>query len=76
MGVPLSVAPQLAEDLRLIANSQGMEGEVHQVCESLLLRPSNAIVEASDYLSPLHDWIQQTDEVTAEIARALFVPGR
>lgn len=75
MRVALSVAAQLAEDLWHVAKSQGIEGEVHHVRESLLLRPSNAIVEASDYLSPLHDWIQHTEEVTAELPRALFVPA-
>uniref|UniRef100_A0A7S4W576 Uncharacterized protein n=2 Tax=Alexandrium monilatum TaxID=311494 RepID=A0A7S4W576_9DINO len=74
MRVPLSMAAPLAEDLRRVAESQGFEGEVRPVQECMLLRPSNAVVEASDYLSPEHDWIQRAEEVTGKIPRCLFIP--
>jgi len=75
MQVPLSVEPGLMADLKRLARSRGGGGEVFQARERLVLRPSNAVVEASDYLSPLHDWVQQEEEVTGEIPRALFVPA-
>mmetsp|Transcript_54390 Transcript_54390/g.158781 ORF Transcript_54390/g.158781 Transcript_54390/m.158781 type:complete len:283 (-) Transcript_54390:74-922(-) len=75
MHVPLSVAPSLAEDLRRIAKGKGIKGDVRHVRERLLLRPSNALVEASDYLGSRHDWLQRAEEVTREISRALFSPA-
>eukprot|EP00928_Gymnodinium_smaydae_P032833 TRINITY_DN23684_c0_g3_i1.p1 TRINITY_DN23684_c0_g3~~TRINITY_DN23684_c0_g3_i1.p1 ORF type:complete len:668 (+),score=96.17 TRINITY_DN23684_c0_g3_i1:216-2219(+) len=87
MGVPLSVHECDAEALhRVLAERQerelargqghadGRGMDVRQVRERYLLRASNAVVEASDYLSELHDWVQTSDEVTQPIPRFLYVP--
>ena len=42
----------------------------------LMLRPSNAVVEASDYLTNKHDWVQLEDEVTPPLRRALYEPPK
>jgi len=84
MGVPLSVDECMEEDLErafgaraeaaAVDSDVARMGDLRQVSERLLLRPSNAIVEASDYLSHLHDWVQVSDEVTAPISRILYLP--
>lgn len=53
----------------------GCEGVVGTVEEPVVLRPSNGVVEASDYLSSRHDWVQLAEERTAPLWRALFVPS-
>lgn len=75
MRTPLSVGPQLLQALRAIVEDQEMSGSVSAVEERLLLRPSNGVLEASDYLSSKHDWVQQSEEVTELIKRALYTPG-
>merc|ERR1712232_767764 len=42
--------------------------------QCLILRPSNAVVEASDYLSSKHDWLQLDEETTSEISRVVYEP--
>merc|ERR1712094_145908 len=83
MGISASVDPRLAGALEPIANNanhlilQGerrINGKVHKVRDRLVLRPSNGVVEASDYLSHKHDWVQMEEEVTPPIRRALWVP--
>jgi len=72
MKVPLSAYRGLSDDLEAYAKQRG--GQVKEVCECILLRPSNAVVEASDYLSPEHDWVQVEEEITDPISRILYIP--
>ena len=44
------------------------------VSDRLVLRPSNGVVEASDYLTNKHDWVQLEEEVTGPLKRALWRP--
>ncbi|CAJ1383073.1 unnamed protein product [Effrenium voratum] len=76
MNVPLSVDPGLADLLQRIIDHHACSHDVVEVSERILLRPSHAIVEASDYLSYEHDWVQEDEEITHPIARALYLPGR
>jgi len=46
---------------------------VSERSERLTLRPSNGVVEASDYLSPKHDWLQLEEE-TIMIRRTMYEP--
>ncbi|CAE7465435.1 unnamed protein product [Symbiodinium sp. CCMP2592] len=73
MGVPLSVDLMQATALHSLL---GSSRDVEEISEKMLLRASNAIVEASDYLSSEHDWVQDADEITMSIARALYTPRR
>ena len=41
----------------------------------LELRPSNGVVEASDYLSHKHDWPQMEAEVVGPFRRVAYTPG-
>ena len=50
------------------------ESDVAAVKDRLVLRPSNGVVEASDYLSHKHDWVQMEEEVTQALDRALYTP--
>jgi len=72
MRVSLSVDPSLANALTV--TSAG-EGTVRQHCEIMLLRPSNGVCEASDFLSKRHDWVQLQEELTAPIPRVLYTPA-
>mmetsp|Transcript_72489 Transcript_72489/g.169836 ORF Transcript_72489/g.169836 Transcript_72489/m.169836 type:complete len:410 (-) Transcript_72489:49-1278(-) len=72
MNVPLSVEVGLASVVQHVIGSK----DVEEVTERILLRRSNAIVEASDYLSSEHDWVQDEDEITMPIARLLYTPRR
>ena len=76
MGVPLSVESGLARPLAAVVTSRlgGEEGDVSVVQDRLVLRPSNGVVEASDYLGNKHDWVQMEEEVTAPLRRALYTP--
>ena len=42
----------------------------------LVLRASNGVLEASDYLSPRHDWVQLSDERVGPFERAVYEPPR
>lgn len=75
MQVPLSVSDWFSQPLSLVADKQGFSGIVQTVEECLTLRPSNGVIEASDYLSFKHDWVQFTEEVTEPLCRALYVPA-
>mmetsp|Transcript_102466 Transcript_102466/g.182018 ORF Transcript_102466/g.182018 Transcript_102466/m.182018 type:complete len:604 (-) Transcript_102466:51-1862(-) len=70
MGVILSVsaplAPKLLEVVRYPSN-------VRSACDKLVLRPSNAVVEASDFLGD-HDWLQEEEEITRPLMRAIYEP--
>ena len=72
MGVGLSVESHLKGTLEKLA---GGMGSVTTVNDKLDLRPSNGVVEASDYLTNKHDWIQMRDEVTPPLRRAVFTPS-
>ena len=69
MNCRLSCEPSVASLLRSvaknfpssqIAEAGHVDGDVTrvEVQESLVLRPSNGVVEASDYLTEKHDWLQ------------------
>eukprot|EP00933_Yihiella_yeosuensis_P035263 TRINITY_DN28784_c0_g3_i3.p1 TRINITY_DN28784_c0_g3~~TRINITY_DN28784_c0_g3_i3.p1 ORF type:complete len:455 (+),score=101.41 TRINITY_DN28784_c0_g3_i3:36-1400(+) len=75
MGVRLSVQPGARQALEsLLGQREQQGGEVTTVSERLVLRPSNAVVEASDYLSPEHDWHQEHEEITEPIRRCVYIP--
>ena len=48
---------------------------VAPVSGRLELRPSNGVVEASDYLSHKHDWPQMEAEVVGPFRRVAYTPG-
>lgn len=50
----------------------GASLEVRQ--HRLVLRPSVGVVEASDYLSHKHDWVQTVEETTHEMRRLVYTP--
>jgi len=59
--------------------ARGLAGQVEeerygQKDQCLILRPSNAVVEASDYLSSQHDWLQLEEETTSAISRVVYEP--
>ncbi|CAE7477897.1 HERC2 [Symbiodinium sp. CCMP2456] len=70
--VSLLVDRQLMDLLRAVAEDTG--GLVCESTERMVLRPSNGVVEASDYLSRRHDWVQLEEEVTEPMTKAKFVP--
>jgi len=72
MQVTLSVDMWI-EDVRRVAQGLDSGGQVREACERMLLRPSNGVVEASDYLGP-HDWEQLGEEVTEALPRIIYVP--
>jgi len=79
MGVAASVDPRLGSFLaHLVNNSDGARrsrvGKVVEVRERLVLRPSNGVVEASDYLSSKHDWVQMEEEITEPLHRVVYEP--
>ena len=69
MDVMLSVDPA---DRRLL---KAIVGAVADRRDRLVLRPSNGVVEASDYLTPKHDWYQADEEVTAAFPRIVYHPA-
>ena len=75
MGVGLSVEPFLSGAVQQAAKAGGHAGSVGGVSDALVLRPSNGVVEASDYLTNKHDWVQQQEEVTRPLKRALYTPS-
>jgi hypothetical protein len=74
MQVALSVNPNLTPILSQVVEGRNNGGQVRTVDERILLRPSNGIVEASDELSPKHDWLQLIEEVTEPLRRTLYLP--
>merc|ERR1712190_34450 len=75
MQAPLLVDPRFAEELKATARAVHLTGGmICDTCERLVLRPSNGVVEASDYLSNRHDWVQLQEEVTAPLQRVMYVP--
>ena len=51
---------------------EGASLEVRQ--DRMVLRPSVGVVEASDYLSHKHDWVQTVEETTHEMRRLVYTP--
>merc|ERR1719329_1032247 len=77
MSVALSVSVELAGELQHAVQRwpQSRAGRLEMdVRERMLLRPSNGVIEASDYLSPKHDWLQLADELTEPLRRAVYHP--
>ncbi|KAK3260414.1 hypothetical protein CYMTET_30626 [Cymbomonas tetramitiformis] len=72
MGVMLWIDNHLTPLLR--AASEG-KGEVRRMQDRLILRPSNGVVEASDYLDSRHDWPQMSEEATSVLVRVAFIPS-
>jgi len=75
MRAPLSVSTSMMQAMRAVAEDRQTGASVIKVREQLVLRPSNGVCEASDYLSSEHDWVQMSEEVTQHIQRALYVPA-
>ncbi|CAE8703503.1 unnamed protein product [Polarella glacialis] len=73
MEAPLLVELGFLEMLRTEALFFG-DGEVCESCERLILRPSNGVLEASDYLSNRHDWVQLDEGITEPLPRAMYIP--
>jgi len=84
MGVAASVDPRLGKGLEWIVSvregvnqeqaESKVSGKVKEVRHRLVLRPSNGVVEASDYLSHKHDWVQMEEEITQPIHRVMYEP--
>lgn len=70
MDAILSVSPGIGGALQEVVSHPG---RLRQVCERLTLRPSNAVVEASDYLGD-HDWLQEDEQVTHPLHRVVYEP--
>merc|ERR1712137_930442 len=71
LGIMLSCETRLEHELASVGAATG------STCvrrDRLVLRPSNGVLEASDYLSPKHDWVQLSQEVTEPLFRALYIP--
>lgn len=71
MGALLSVTQQVARDIQGVAGVK--EGSISQRADKLVLRPSNGVVEASDYLGD-HDWFQEQEEVVGPFRRSVYDP--
>lgn len=79
MGVAASVDPRLGPFLAEIVDENGgackERRNVKEVRNRLVLRPSNGVVEASDYLSRKHDWVQTEEEITEPLHRVIYEPS-
>jgi hypothetical protein len=75
MEVPVLIDTKLTEQANQIGHDFRAGGRVFYTTERLLLRPSNGVCEASDYLSKRHDWVQLQSEITMPLSRALYVPS-
>jgi len=75
MQVPLSVDLAMFDLLKAVSSSR-KEGQVMRSSEVFVLRPSNGVCEASDYLDTRHDWVQMEEEDTPLRERALYLPGK
>jgi len=73
IGAELSVETSFGRDLARLA---GPGADVREVSDKLVLRPSNGVVEASDYLSHKHDWVQLKEEITAPLRRSVYFGRR
>lgn len=75
MGVALSVETHLQGALKEAASASAVGGRVDVSTERLVLRPSNGVLEASDYLTNKHDWVQTEEEITNALRRAVWSPA-
>lgn len=85
MGVAVSVDTRLGPIITWIIQQPGHNrkgegnckgrGKVREVRDRLVLRPSNGVVEASDYLSRKHDWVQTEEEITERLHRLVYEPS-
>jgi len=73
MGVALSLNSELSVMAEALMPADGCL--THSCHEDLVLRPSNGVVEASDYLSERHDWHQVREEVVPSGVRCLYTPA-
>eukprot|EP00931_Biecheleriopsis_adriatica_P006461 TRINITY_DN10785_c0_g1_i3.p1 TRINITY_DN10785_c0_g1~~TRINITY_DN10785_c0_g1_i3.p1 ORF type:complete len:480 (-),score=100.06 TRINITY_DN10785_c0_g1_i3:27-1466(-) len=72
MSALLSLSDSAARDLQAL--DLLAVGALQSRTEKLVLRPSNGVVEASDYLGP-HDWLQQTEEIIGPFRRWVYDPA-
>mmetsp|Transcript_181497 Transcript_181497/g.576179 ORF Transcript_181497/g.576179 Transcript_181497/m.576179 type:complete len:91 (+) Transcript_181497:156-428(+) len=76
MKVKLSLDMYMQIDLEHVVKDRCGKGTIAVASDRLVLRPSNGVVEASDYLSGEHDWVQVTEEeVTGPLRRCIYTPG-
>mmetsp|Transcript_1283 Transcript_1283/g.1866 ORF Transcript_1283/g.1866 Transcript_1283/m.1866 type:complete len:469 (+) Transcript_1283:273-1679(+) len=79
MGVALSLDTYAKRTAQQVIESRaelwakGATLEVRQ--DRMVLRPSVGVVEASDYLSHKHDWVQTVEETTHEMRRLVYTPA-
>jgi len=79
MRVRLSVDTYLQGELESVVYERGRPspvpaGSIEIRSDRLVLRPSNGVLEASDYLSDKHDWVQLEEEVTWGLRRCIYTP--
>lgn len=76
MKIALSVDAKFGQFLTELSrgNAGSVGGEVREVRDRLILRPSNGVLEASDYLSNKHDWVQMVEEITEPLRRVVYDP--
>jgi len=72
MGVPLAMDG--GGELQRLAEGTP-RGKVGREKFRVVLRASNGVVEASDYLSHKHDWVQMEDEMTDVKHKTVFRPS-
>mmetsp|Transcript_24124 Transcript_24124/g.47278 ORF Transcript_24124/g.47278 Transcript_24124/m.47278 type:complete len:345 (-) Transcript_24124:117-1151(-) len=72
MGVMLSVEQHWMHFLHEATDGDGER--IETLTDVIVLRPSNGVVEASDYLSGKHDWVQTEEELTNPLTRATYTP--
>mmetsp|Transcript_24064 Transcript_24064/g.46949 ORF Transcript_24064/g.46949 Transcript_24064/m.46949 type:complete len:628 (+) Transcript_24064:161-2044(+) len=72
MGIILSVSRGMQN--LLLEASKG-RGTVKTTQHRVILRPSNGVMEASDYLSEKHDWVQIKEEITPAMSRVVYIPS-
>mmetsp|Transcript_30986 Transcript_30986/g.86966 ORF Transcript_30986/g.86966 Transcript_30986/m.86966 type:complete len:473 (-) Transcript_30986:156-1574(-) len=72
--VRLAVETHLQGELESVVKEFGGTGAAAVASNRFMLRPSNGVVEASDYLSDKHDWVQLEEEVTHAMRRCIYTP--
>lgn len=74
LGARLSADVREKRNLKNILAREELPGTVTVERMKVILRPSNGVVEASDYLSLRHDWDQRLEEVLTPGERVIFSP--
>merc|ERR1719401_1656619 len=72
MGVGLCLNADMGRALQGLPEVD--DGQVKEQSLQFILRPSNGVVEASDYLSRRHDWVQIAEEVTDRLRTWVYTP--